>query len=115
MSGRVEGRLEAVVDGRAVGWAWDPESPEEALEVEVLVDGRPVASGVAGVGRQVLAEAGMGTGRYGFDVPLPEELGSEPSHTIRVKAGPEGIEVLPFEGFETVVRFPEWQGTTFIP
>ncbi|HEY6551051.1 MAG TPA: hypothetical protein VIY71_07625 [Solirubrobacterales bacterium] len=117
MSGRAEGRLEAVVDGRAVGWAWDPQHPEKAVEVEVLVDGRPVASGVADVERPVLAQAGMGDGRYGFYVPLPEELSAEPSHSIRVTAGPDRAAVLPIEMFETMVRTSDaaWNGTTFVP
>lgn len=115
--GGVEGRLEAVVDGRAVGWAWDPERPEEALEVEVLVDGEPVAGGCADVERSVLAEAGIGDGRYGFDVPLPERLAEEPEHTIRVTAGPEREEIAAFHGFESVAReaAPAWRQTRFVP
>jgi SGNH hydrolase-like domain, acetyltransferase AlgX len=113
--GRVEGSLEAVVDGRAVGWAWDPESPEEALEVEVLVDGEPVATGRADVERAVLAEAGIGSGRYGFDVPLPERLAAEPEHTIRVTAGPEREGIAAFRQFESIVRLAPWHGTRFVP
>jgi hypothetical protein len=104
VSKKVEGRLESVVDGRAIGWAWDPERPDEAVEVEVLVDGREVATGVADIERDVLAAAGMGDGRYGFDIALPDELIDDPSHTIRVTAGPERHPVLPFESFETVVQ-----------
>ncbi len=117
MSGGAEGRLEAVVDGRAVGWAWDPGHPEKPVEVEVLVDGRPVASGIADVERPILAEAGMGDGRYGFYVPLPEELSTDPSHSIRVTAGPDRAAVLPIEMFETMVRAVDaaWNGTTFVP
>jgi SGNH hydrolase-like domain, acetyltransferase AlgX len=112
-----EGRLEAVVDGRAVGWAWDPEHPEAPVEVEVLVDGEPVAKAIADVERPVLAEAGMGDGRYGFYVPLPESLSAHPTHTIRVTAGPDRAAVLPLEVFETMVRVPDaaWNGTTFVP
>ena len=117
MSGGPEGRLEAVVDGRAVGWAWDPEHPEQPVEVEVLVDGEPVAKAIADVERPILAAAGMGDGRYGFYVPLPESLSAAPTHTIRVTAGPDRAAVLPLEVFETMVRVPgaAWNGTTFIP
>lgn len=113
----VEGRLEAVVDGRAVGWAWDPERPQETLEVQVLVDEQPVAGGRAEVERPVLAEAGIGNGRYGFDVSLPEQLVEEPAHTIRVTAGPELEEITTFHEFETVVRAPDaaWRRTKFVP
>ena len=117
MAGRIEGKLEAVVDGRAVGWAWDPARPQEALEVEVLVDEEPVAHGRADVERSVLAEAGIGSGRYGFDVPLPERLADEPTHTIRVTAGSEREGVAAFHGFETIVRAADaaWQRTRFAP
>jgi SGNH hydrolase-like domain, acetyltransferase AlgX len=117
VSGKVEGRLESVVDGRAIGWAWDPERPEEAIEVEVLVDGREVGAGLADIERQVLAAAGMGEGRYGFDVALPEELGTDSSHTIRVTAGSGRLPVLPIELFETVARRAggAWSQTTFVP
>jgi SGNH hydrolase-like domain, acetyltransferase AlgX len=117
MADGIEGRLEAVVDGRAVGWVWDPTRPQEALEVEVLVDEEPVAGGRADVERAALAEAGIGTGRYGFDVSLPERLVEEPAHAIRVTAGPRREAVAPFHGFETVVRETAgaWRGTKFVP
>lgn len=117
MAAGVEGRLEAVVDGRAVGWAWDPAHAEETVEVEVLVDEEPVASGRADLERTVLAEAGIGSGRYGFDIPLPERLAAEPAHTIRVTAGPEREEIEAFHQFENVVRAggAPWHGTKFTP
>lgn len=117
MGAGVEGRLEAVVDGRAVGWAWNPARSEEAVEVEILVDEEPVASGRADLERTVLAEAGVGSGRYGFDVPLPERLAAEPAHTIRVTAGPEREEIEAFHQFENVVRAggAPWHGTKFTP
>lgn len=117
MSGKIEGRLESVVDGRAIGWAWDPERPEEALEVAVLVDGREVGVGLADIERKALAAAGMGEGRYGFDVALPEELGGDSSHMIRVTAGSGRLPVLPIESFETIARRAggAWSQTTFVP
>ena len=117
MKESVEGRLEAVIDGRAVGWAWDPRRPEESLGVEVLVDEELVAEGQADVERSVLAEAGIGHGRYGFDIPLPERLTEAPTHTIRVTAGSEGEEIAPFHGFETVARGigAAWHQTKFVP
>lgn len=114
---RVEGRLEAVVDGRAVGWAWDPERPDEAVEVEVLVDGEPVASGVADVERPALLDAGVGHGRYGFDLQLPDRLGGASAHGIQALAGPHREPLTPLAGFETKVRqgSASWAGTRFTP
>jgi SGNH hydrolase-like domain, acetyltransferase AlgX len=114
---RVEGRLEAVVDGRAVGWARDPERPDEAIEVRVLVDGEPVASGVADVDRPALLAAGVGHGRYGFDLQLPDRLGDAAAHGIQALAGPDREPLTPLAGFETKVREPggPWAGTRFTP
>ena len=115
--GQVEGRLESVLDGRAIGWAWDPERPDDALVVDVVVDGRPVAAGVADIERKMLADAGVGTGRYGFDIALPEELGAEPHHAILVTAGPKGAPLAAVDLFETTARSPDsiWQRTEFLP
>lgn|GEM_PF-2561421 len=114
---RVEGRLEAVVDGRAVGWAWNPERPEETVEIEVLVDGEVVASDAADVERPTLLEAGIGHGRYGFDIRLPERLSGAGAHTIQAVAGPGREPLLPLADFETTVREPgaAWDGTRFTP
>jgi hypothetical protein len=116
MAPDLDGRLEAVVDGRAVGWVWDRKRPEETLEVEVLVDGEAVARGRGEVQRPALAEAGIGNGRYGFDVPLPERLSEEKEHTIEVLAGPTRDEVSPSSEFKTLVRDSSgaWQGITFL-
>jgi SGNH hydrolase-like domain, acetyltransferase AlgX len=115
MGGSIEGHLEAVVDGRAVGWAWDPQRPQEPLEVEVLVDEEPVATARADVERPVLAAAGIGDGRYGFDVPLPGQLAQDSVHVIRVTAGPERQEVAAARDFETLVRGGgAWQGIEFV-
>lgn len=116
MGSRLEGSVESVVDGRVIGWVWDPEEPGSALEVEVHIDGKPVVSGAAEVERRVLADAGIGTGRYGFDLALPEELGGEGSRRVLVTAGPGQTPLVPFTGFETISRFPDgpWGLTKFL-
>jgi hypothetical protein len=84
-----EGRVEAVLDGRVIGWAWRPEEPSERLEVVVVVDDREVATCVADGHRSSLAAAGIGDGAHAFGVELPASLGDRGSHTVRVLAGPE--------------------------
>jgi hypothetical protein len=114
---RVDGRLEAVVDGRAVGWAWSPEQPEKTVEVEVLVDGEVVASGTADVKRPALLQAGVGHGSYGFDIPLPERLSGAKAHAIQAVAGPDRQPLVALADFETTVRAPsdDWARTRFTP
>jgi acetyltransferase AlgX (SGNH hydrolase-like protein) len=114
---RVDGRLEAVVDGRAVGWAWSPERPEETVEVEVLVDGEMVVSGAADVERPALLQAGVGHGRYGFDIPLPERFSGAGAHAIQAVGGPDREPLVALADFETTVREPSaaWARTRFTP
>jgi hypothetical protein len=116
MANRIKGTLDAVVDGRAIGWVWDPEAPEAALDVEVEVDGAPAAKATAEIERPMLAENGIGTGRYGFDIALPEDVAGEGEREIRVFAGPDRTPVPPFAEFETVSRLPEspWAQTSFV-
>jgi hypothetical protein len=38
----VEGRLDGLVDGYVLGWAWSPESPTERIWVALFVDDEPV-------------------------------------------------------------------------
>jgi hypothetical protein len=72
----VDGRLEGLVDGRAIGWAWSPQSPLERIWVAVLIDGEPVGSAMADMAREDLLAAGIGDGAHGFairiPIPLPE-------------------------------------------
>ncbi|OAQ19870.1 glycosyltransferase [Thermosulfurimonas dismutans] len=73
------------VDGLYVhGWAFNPENPEERVEVVVLVDGKPVAEGVADQFREDLKEAGIGDGGYAFVIKLPNEIADGKEHEIRV-------------------------------
>ena len=116
MASRIKGTLDAVLDGRAIGWVWDPDAPDAALEVEVEVDGAPAAAAVAEIERPMLAEAGIGTGRYGFDIALPEKVSGEGERQIEVLAGPDRTPVPPFAQFETVSRVPgsPWAETVFV-
>jgi len=50
----LDGRLEAVIDGVAVGWAYDWGNPQRRVEVKVLVDGRPIAGTIADMARETL-------------------------------------------------------------
>jgi hypothetical protein len=81
--------VEAVLDGRVLGWAWRPDAPSERLDVIVVVDGHEVATCVADGHRSSLAAAGIGDGAHAFGVELPASLGDRDSHAIRVLAGPD--------------------------
>ncbi len=65
------GAIERAEDGYVVGWALDSKYPDRAIEVELLLDGGPVASDRADVFRPDLRSANVGNGRHGFQIPLP--------------------------------------------
>ncbi|MFD1139478.1 T9SS type A sorting domain-containing protein [Larkinella insperata] len=79
------GKLETVDCRTVTGWAWDQNYPNAALTVE-LVEGTTVhASAVASLYRQDLADAGTGTGSYGFRLPLPASLIDGNTHAVSVR------------------------------
>lgn len=53
------------------GWAYDPQSPGETIEVQVFIDGRFVASGFADRPRPDLVTAGAAADpNHGFSIPI---------------------------------------------
>ncbi len=80
----IQGYLDKVEGLYAIGWAFNKSKPDERLKVVVYVDDKPVAEGVADKFREDLLKAGIGDGRYGFEIELPEDIFDEESHEIRV-------------------------------
>uniref|UniRef100_A0A7V6CEB0 Uncharacterized protein n=1 Tax=Thermodesulfobacterium geofontis TaxID=1295609 RepID=A0A7V6CEB0_9BACT len=76
------GSLDAVKGFYVYGWAYNRKNPEERVEVVVLVDGKPVAEGVADLFRQDLLDAGIGDGKHGFRIRIPDEMFDGKNHKI---------------------------------
>lgn len=89
----MEGSIAGLRGGAAVGWAWDPEGPDDAATVEVLVDGEVVASGRAGVMRRGLLTAGKGNGRHGFRIALPAPVLDGRKAVLSARVAPDGPEL----------------------
>ncbi len=64
----VRGFLDVASDDYVGGWAWDDARPAEAVALQVLVDGVPVARTVADQPREDLVQEGIGDGRHSFRV-----------------------------------------------
>ena len=76
---------EVTSKGEVAGWAVDPLNPDVRVEVEVYVDGRFVAHGVAALPRPDVVEAGRATDpACGYRFPLP--VLAQGSHEARVYA-----------------------------
>jgi hypothetical protein len=112
----LDGRLEAVIDGVALGWAYDRSDPARRVEVDVLVDGELVARTIADLARETLIREGIGDGRYGFCVELPAHLQGG-AHAIAAVLHVCGERLRTSTPFKTIVSTaaPEWAGATFTP
>jgi hypothetical protein len=77
----IEGFIEAIRPFQLRGWAYNPEVPEEALEVTLLVSGDAVLTISANMFRDDLKKSGKGDGLHGFvlnvDRPLPMTVPDE--------------------------------------
>ncbi len=75
------------------GWAFNKADPEERVEVVVLVDGEPVAEGMADKFRQDLLDAGIGDGKHAFEITIPEEYADGKEHEVKVVVRRTGKEI----------------------
>jgi hypothetical protein len=86
----LDGRLETILDGVVIGWAFDWSSPDSRVEVDLLVDGERVGGTTADMLRPTLREEGLGDGRHGFHLELPARLRDGGSHSIAVAFSASG-------------------------
>jgi len=80
-----DGRVESASNGLVTGWAWIPAAPEVRASIDVWIDGRIVASGVADQGGLGLEKVGIGDGHHGFAIALPEELAVDKELAVAVR------------------------------
>jgi hypothetical protein len=94
----LEGRVDAVDNGRLFGWVWDAANPADRLAVQVMFDQVRIATVTADRPRIDLKRNGIGDGAYAFDIEIPEEALAELDR-LAVKAIAPG-------GEEAVLRMP---------
>lgn len=84
---RLVGMVEDLSRGAITGWAVDPDRPDDAPEIEVLVNGRPVFTGDAALARRDLRPDGPGVAPFGFRVPLAAHADPlvEPEIAVRLR------------------------------
>ncbi len=88
----IQGFIDRVYDRRITGWAWNRASPDEVLEVEIQLDGTPIATVRADRLRSDLIKRGCGDGRHGFDVRLVEFLPEDARERLTATAIVPGTE-----------------------
>lgn len=85
--GSVDGSYGATLNG----WAVDPDKPGVAAEVEILLDGKVIASVTPSQKRDDVAQAGFGNGRSGFVIELGPEVQLGEAVTARLKRTKEPL------------------------
>jgi O-antigen biosynthesis protein len=87
------GAIESIDHQHIVGWAWYRPTPDEPIEIEVLVDDAVVLTARADRLRPDLAALGAGNGRHGFLVRnLADHLSPGP-HNIRVRRARDRLDI----------------------
>ena len=83
-----------VADEKVIqGWAWDPQHPDTAVEVDIY-DGKTLLGKVtADRFRKDLADNRKGNGRHGFIFPTPASMKDSRTHSIRAKISGAEIEL----------------------
>ncbi len=88
------GNVDVISHERISGWAWNPANPQESVVVEIY-DGPDLLIRLrADAFREDLLKAGIGTGRYGFQVPDPAALLPLARHQIGVRRALDGVDLV---------------------
>src|SRR5262249_33864753 len=85
-----EGHVDRLTRWGAVGWAWLPHSPDEAVLVEAIHEGVVIGRTAANRMREDLAAHGKGTGKYGFELSFDQPVKDDVRPEFRILAPTDG-------------------------
>lgn len=85
MNRRLSGNLEKVENGTLSGWIWDEANPDQAVEIQIFCDDKPIRTIPANLLRGDLKKAGKGNGRHGYQFALPGKYLDGAEHRLVVK------------------------------
>ncbi|QRM53303.1 hypothetical protein [Sinorhizobium sp. BG8] len=88
----MNGRVDAIDQGRIFGWAFDPTAPDQRLTIRVLLDGKVIAEAVADRNRPDLRRNGIGDGKHAFEIALPDPVQSRANELVVVALNKSGSE-----------------------
>jgi GT2 family glycosyltransferase/glycosyltransferase involved in cell wall biosynthesis len=75
------------------GWAWDPDHPENAIDIEILDDNVVVLKLPADQYRPDLTEVCVGTGHHGFSIRNLGGIFPLSRHRVRVRRASDGLDL----------------------
>jgi hypothetical protein len=90
----LRGYVDAVTTRRIAGWAQNPDYPEAPVCLDIYADGRLIGQVLANAYREDLEQAGVGSGRHGFEFAPPRGLRMSPG-TIEVRRSIDGAVLEP--------------------
>ena len=91
----VNGRVDAIDQGRVFGWAFDPAEPHRRVAIRVILDGKTIAEAASDRDRPDLRRNGIGDGKHAFEIMLPEPAVSRASDLVVVAVnGPDNEQAL---------------------
>jgi hypothetical protein len=79
-----EGACYLTPERRIGGWAWMPHEPRQTVQVVIHIDGQFWQRTTANLVRPQLKERGIGSGKHGFLIELPEGLEPTCPHVVDV-------------------------------
>jgi hypothetical protein len=83
---RLQGRVDALDNGRVFGWVWHPGHPEQRVEVTLMAGEDAVLTATADKARIDLRRNGIGDGRHAFEISVPDQLLGEAQASLKVVA-----------------------------
>jgi len=89
-----EGHVDRCEDGWLLGWAWNPDTPNDSIALDILVDGASTATVSATLYRPDLERAHKGNGRHAFEYRMPESINDGMPHEVRVVYAGTGRDLL---------------------
>ncbi len=87
------GAIESIDYRHILGWAWYRPTPDDSIEVEILVDDAVVLKAVADLPRPDLEELGAGNGRHGFLIHNLSVHISPGTHSVRVRRARDRLDI----------------------
>lgn len=70
----LQGFIDAVERNVVFGWAWNPQRPDDTVEVEIMLGGQRLGIVAADKFRSDLVDLEIGDGKHAFEFALPDHL-----------------------------------------
>jgi hypothetical protein len=93
LPGHLRGAIDRIEPDVIIGWAQDMQNPELPVLLEVLLEDVVIGAALACTYRVDLADAGIGSGRFGFTFKSPVLIGDAAMSQICIRRAADGTEI----------------------